>query len=156
MWKNSFLGIRNKSSGSRLSWPFLLGLSFFLACSLSADPLTIPSPQTSPSDQYSKMTRDELLKQIIDKDRLLNEWLTWQEKVKTSQAERDQASAEQLASRDKLIRDQAIALKASTQERDHAKAELERQQVTGWLEKALWGLGGFGLGYVAGDLTPKR
>jgi len=102
------------------------------------------------------MTQDELLKLTKDKDCLLLDWLNWSEKEKALRKERDEASAEQLASRDKLIRDQAIALKAVTQERDDAKAELGRQQLMGWLERGLWGLGGLGLGYVTGDLTPKR
>lgn len=154
--KNSFPGMVRKSYGSRSSWLFLSGLLFFLASSLFADPLTIQVQQTPPSDQYSKMTRDELMKQIEQKDALMREVLVWKQEEKISREESERASEEQLASRDKLIRDQALALKAVTQERDEAKAELGRQQVTGWLEKALWGLGGLGLGYVAGDLTPKR
>jgi thiamine pyrophosphate-dependent acetolactate synthase large subunit-like protein len=99
------------------------------------------------------MTQDELLKQIEQKDKLLAEWLTWNDQEKTSQAELAQASADQLASSDKLIRDQAIVIAERTQERDEARKELNRQQVASWLEKALWGVAGIGGGYLLVRLT---
>lgn len=153
MWTSSLTGTRKPLCGSKLFSAFLLAYSFFSASSLFGQTPSSQVQPTTPSDQYSKMTREELLKQIAEKDKLLNEWLTWQEEVKISQAEQEQAHKEQLASRDKLITDYRITLAATEQERDQYKAEIDQQAVMGWLERLLWGLGGTGLGFTAGHFT---
>ncbi len=142
MWTTSSPGIRSKSYGSKWLLPFLLSFSLFSAYSLSAQS---QSSQPEPSTSYSKMTRDELLTQIESKDKLLAEWLTWQEKVKTSQAELAQASSEQLASRDKLIRDQGFVIEG-----------YKTQQAMGWIERSAWALGGAVVVIGVNALTPKR
>lgn len=157
MWTSSLRGTKPSRFGSRWSWLFLLVLLAFWPCSLSAQSQPSPaSPQTPPSTQYSKMTRDELLTQIADKDKLLAEWLAWHDKVTTSQAEQEQAWTERVASRDKLIADQEVVIVARTKERDDALARLQRQEALGWLERGLWALGGAGFGYAVGDLTANR
>ena len=81
------------------------------------------------------------------------EWLTWHDKVTTSQAELARTSADQLARRDKLIADQSIVITERTKERDDTLAEVSRQKVMGWIEKLLWGLGGSGAGFAVGHFA---
>jgi len=138
VWTKSLLGTPNKSSGSRSSLLFLSVLCFFSVFSLSGQDL----PSTQPSPKYSEMTRAELLTQIADKDSLILEWLTWSEKEKALRKEQDEAYREQLSSRDKLIRDQALVI-----------AGYQSQEAMGWLERALWGLGGAGVGFVGGHFS---
>lgn len=59
--------------------------------------------------------------------------------LKTSLTEYRKTSDEQLASRDKLIRDQGITISA-----------YQKQDTLNWFELGGVGIGGFGLGFVAG------
>lgn len=153
-WTNSSRGTKPVRYGSRWSWLFLSAFLAFLPSSLWPQSQPAPaSQQTQPSTQYSKMTQAELLKLIEQKDSLLAEWLTWHDKVTTSQAELARTSADQLASRDKLIADQGIVIAERTKERDDALAEVNRQKVMGWLEKLLYGFGGASAGYAVGHFV---
>lgn len=180
-WTKSLRGTKLKSYGLKWLLPFLLAFSLFSASLLSAQAQSSQVPPTTPSDQYSKMTPEQLRQAIADKDKLLSEWITrglqWiRDKqqfqtdltnlqatstkqtatikdLTTSLDAQDKASQDQLASRDRLIQDQATVIKERTQERDDARAELGRQKAEGWLEKLLYAFGGLGLGYTAGHFT---
>ncbi len=142
MCKSSLPGIRRSDFGSRWRLAFLLAFFLFSAYSLSVQS---QSSQPEPLTPYSKMTRDELLQVISDKDSLLLEWLTWSEREKALRKEQDEASAKQLQSRDKLIRDQSLVI-------DGYKS----QEAMTWLERTLWALGGAAMVLGVNALTPKR
>ena len=159
MCRRSLTGIHRRSYGSRWFWAFLSVLWLFSASSLSGQ---------TPQEQkpYSEMTRAELLTQIEEKDRLLADWLTLYEqltmeqneltkalsdyrellqKAKALQKEHEEASADQLASRDKVIADQEAVID-----------DYRSKESLAWIEKIIWALGGAGLGFTGGSLTAGR
>ena len=142
MWLIKLLpGTRHKNSGSRFFLVFLLAFFLSSASSLFAQNQLPPS---GPQNQYSEMTAPQLMQVIDEKDKLLAEWLTWQEQEKISQAELVLAWEAKLASRDKLIRDQGFVIEG-----------YKTQKALGWVERILWGVGGVGVGYTVRALTAK-
>lgn len=154
MWTNSSLGIGSKKPGSKLRSLFLFLLLAFLPSFLWPQELSSDqSQQTTRSQKYSSLTKDQLLKLIDDKDRLLSEWLMWHDKVMTSQAELAKASADQVATRDKLIADQKATIAALKAERDEALSELSKQKSKGVFENILSAISGAGIGFTAAKIT---